>query len=510
MALLPLSASAFIDIVHEATFVVPHISGEIQAVVFGDVNHDGFPEFLIADNDSLRLYSLTDGQDLFVAPLDTTRTHKILLADITGDSTLDVIIGSWRSGSGPLLIVEVTPGDFNYDSTFRQRFDAGLGIMYRQYSFPFADVAALDVDHDGTTELVISRASFYAYFFNEFLDGATFYYENFMDSVATERKELLLGTHAIVLPDRTIITAGRIEYNRIDFPGVNYTEWYSKAATVGDNGAATPLSVPDTATKCSGDDDALYVESSSVVAGGDIAGSGSRDDLLVSSSWSYSCVDYIDSTGEYNSSGSHGAQLNLLEYVTPDSTVPLWSLDITDKDYSHFIYDPDFPGTFFAISEGRVFQFDGTDGSLYQFSNFVPAGHLQWDHPYGDNRLRLVSFSGDSVSLYYLAVPTGTDDAGADNNLPVTFELYQNYPNPFNPSTTIEYSLPRRSRVVIEIFNVLGRNVRRLVDEQAEAGRHRVVWDGRNDAGRPVASGVYLYRLVAHDYTATRKMLLLK
>ncbi|RME20695.1 MAG: T9SS C-terminal target domain-containing protein, partial [Candidatus Zixiibacteriota bacterium] len=113
-------------------------------------------------------------------------------------------------------------------------------------------------------------------------------------------------------------------------------------------------------------------------------------------------------------------------------------------------------------------------------------------------------------ALFTTAVPTDVGDSGDDTPLPRTFALGQNYPNPFNPSTTIEYSLPRRSRVVIEIFNVLGRNVRRLVDEQAEAGRHRVVWDGRNDAGRPVASGVYLYRLVADDYTATRKMLLLK
>jgi hypothetical protein len=105
--------------------------------------------------------------------------------------------------------------------------------------------------------------------------------------------------------------------------------------------------------------------------------------------------------------------------------------------------------------------------------------------------------------------PTDVDDE-ADNNLPARFELSQNYPNPFNPSTTIKYAVPSRSRVTIEVFNVLGRKVRTLINEVKPAGFHTITWDGDNAAGRRVASGVYLYRFQAGDHIETRKMLLLK
>ncbi len=93
--------------------------------------------------------------------------------------------------------------------------------------------------------------------------------------------------------------------------------------------------------------------------------------------------------------------------------------------------------------------------------------------------------------------------------------LAQNYPNPFNPTTTIRYSLAERTHVKLHIYNVAGQRVRTLVDgiqapESGSGGVFEVVWRGRNDGGTPVASGVYFYRLVAGEFTETRKMLLLK
>ncbi|MFH2056445.1 MAG: T9SS type A sorting domain-containing protein [bacterium] len=94
--------------------------------------------------------------------------------------------------------------------------------------------------------------------------------------------------------------------------------------------------------------------------------------------------------------------------------------------------------------------------------------------------------------------------------LPTQFSLEQNYPNPFNPTTTIEFSIPRGGQVRIEVYNMLGQLVTLLSDGPLPAGLYRVVWDGRDIWGNQVASGVYLYRLQAGDYLATRKMLLLK
>ncbi len=102
------------------------------------------------------------------------------------------------------------------------------------------------------------------------------------------------------------------------------------------------------------------------------------------------------------------------------------------------------------------------------------------------------------------------DETDATDNLPYHFELSQNYPNPFNPVTTIVYSLPRRSHVTVEVFNVLGQRVRSLVDREESAGAYTISWNGDDASGESVATGVYLYRFQAGDHIETKKMLLLK
>jgi len=95
-------------------------------------------------------------------------------------------------------------------------------------------------------------------------------------------------------------------------------------------------------------------------------------------------------------------------------------------------------------------------------------------------------------------------------SIPHTFSLAQNYPNPFNARTVINYSLPKDSEVKIDIYNILGQRVKTVVDEYQLAGYKTVVWDGTNEKGSTVASGIYLYRIQAGDFTSSRKMLLLK
>jgi len=102
-------------------------------------------------------------------------------------------------------------------------------------------------------------------------------------------------------------------------------------------------------------------------------------------------------------------------------------------------------------------------------------------------------------------------EAGAAR-LPKVFSLAQNSPNPFNPATTIAYSVPEGAsvQVTLKVFDLRGRLVRSLVNELREPGAYSVFWGGRNEAGRQVASGVYLYRMTAGDFVQTRKMVLLK
>jgi hypothetical protein len=96
------------------------------------------------------------------------------------------------------------------------------------------------------------------------------------------------------------------------------------------------------------------------------------------------------------------------------------------------------------------------------------------------------------------------------DGIPERSELAGNYPNPFNPRTTIQYSLARDSWVRLDIFDSRGRSVRLLVDQKEEAGERRVVWDGLDEVGRQVPSGVYFYRLQAGQLDETRRMVLVK
>ena len=94
--------------------------------------------------------------------------------------------------------------------------------------------------------------------------------------------------------------------------------------------------------------------------------------------------------------------------------------------------------------------------------------------------------------------------------LPNDYELFGNYPNPFKPSTVIEYSLPIRSDVSVVVFNLLGQQVKALVNETQSAGIHSVEWNGTDENGNGLASGIYFYRVIANDFSETRKMVMLK
>ena len=93
---------------------------------------------------------------------------------------------------------------------------------------------------------------------------------------------------------------------------------------------------------------------------------------------------------------------------------------------------------------------------------------------------------------------------------PQGHSLSQNYPNPFNPETTIQYNIPIRSHVTIEVYNILGQKIRTLVDELKSVGDFQTTWDGNDSNGVKVSTGIYFYRFRAGDFTETKKMIILK
>ncbi|MFQ5769952.1 MAG: T9SS type A sorting domain-containing protein, partial [bacterium] len=117
-------------------------------------------------------------------------------------------------------------------------------------------------------------------------------------------------------------------------------------------------------------------------------------------------------------------------------------------------------------------------------------------------KLAVVEFNGD---MEFYGPVSVTVEA-----LPLRYDLVQNYPNPFNPETTIEFTLKEAGNVNLSIYNLLSQLVCTLVSGHRETGNYSVMWNGRDTAGRLVASGIYIYRLEINGFTDMKRMVFLK
>ncbi len=198
-------------------------------------------------------------------------------------------------------------------------------------------------------------------------------------------------------------------------------------------------------------------------------------------------------------------------------------------------------GTTLQMDTSRTMYDDGTHGdvvagdSIFTMPIMFPAGTAKGQEfkfgikggdnegGYGNNHIEnlddsqtetyLRSQFGSIDPLFYNAWnfedATGIDDL--ENSLPAKYALNQNYPNPFNPTTTISYSVPKASRVTLTIFNVLGQKIYTLINNRnTVAGTYLAKWNGLDQAGNKAASGIYFYKIQAGNYTAVKKMILMK
>lgn len=117
---------------------------------------------------------------------------------------------------------------------------------------------------------------------------------------------------------------------------------------------------------------------------------------------------------------------------------------------------------------------------------------------------------GFKNGVYILKNELVTSVASQESTAPDDFVLAQNYPNPFNPETTIRYTLPQGSEVNLSVYNLLGQRITTLVDRKQTRGSHHISWNGRDQKGLRVSSGLYIYELQAGGFTLVRRMLLLR
>jgi N-acetylneuraminic acid mutarotase len=115
-----------------------------------------------------------------------------------------------------------------------------------------------------------------------------------------------------------------------------------------------------------------------------------------------------------------------------------------------------------------------------------------------------------TVQVYTTPGVTSVQDPTLSESNSKVFTLHQNYPNPFNPETTIQYQVAKSAEVKLAILNLLGQHITTLVDEAQSVGVYSVQWDGKDDTGKAVASGVYLYRLQTNQFVQVKKLALLR
>jgi hypothetical protein len=217
----------------------------------------------------------------------------------------------------------------------------------------------------------------------------------------------------------------------------------------------------------------------------------------VESSWSY-IVSFITAAG---------ASAIVPQPVSPiqgqpinaTSAVITWSLPAeptTQLKYDlEYAKTADFSDAVKKTLNDKVTQVDGLEpNSLYYW--------------------RVSSKTTTGSQSMYSAVQTfrtdGPTSVGDNEVIPDQFTLSQNYPNPFNPTTKITFSLPSDNFVTVKVYDMLGREVKTLVNDYRNAGSHTMNWNGDDNSGQKVASGTYIYRITAGSFVATRKMVLLK
>ena len=224
--------------------------------------------------------------------------------------------------------------------------------------------------------------------------------------------------------------------------------------------------------------------------------------------------------GMINESKNSLKKRNLLE-PPPISDKLRLSIISDDKEFSQKFAVPSNNGSYWDIKIVSNLQNNKKVQLDLVRKSSLPEGFDVWfldmhslsAIPILDNKFQL-SLPEDGIGIYRLIV--GDEDYAKQNSknislLPLEYTLYQNYPNPFNPITNIVYRLKEKSNVTLEIFNAIGERIMTLIyNETQSPGIHSIIWNGLSLSGNKTASGVYIYRITANNFTQSKKMVLLQ
>lgn len=206
---------------------------------------------------------------------------------------------------------------------------------------------------------------------------------------------------------------------------------------------------------------------------------------------------------EVGSFADQTATIQNTGYTALQAQLNIWNATISGPDAARFSIVPVFaPTTIGAISGAWTVRFDDVSAIVGTYAATLRFNTRDQQGTPGAIDLADVTFELTAR----VSAPTGV----AENTPPAVTQLLGNYPNPFNPTTTIAFNLATGTDVHLAVYDVSGRLVRRLVNGDVTAGRYAILWDGSDDEGRSVGSGVYFYRLQAGVLQETRSMVMMK
>ncbi len=414
----------------------------------GNVNNDSYNDIIISTSSGISSTYILSGFDGSVIYNMVLATSYSVgrVGDINRDGYADFAIGQYDNSRGRFDI-------FSGKDTTRLYFSGG---KYNGNHYGNKIIAA-DLDSDGISEIIVAAANF------SHIDNGT--------------ASGLIKIYGCISPDSTCFGGNDIDNDGWNDECDNCKFFYDQyQRDTDDDGIGDACN--DDASVWTGSDVLMYgisrqwVTFDSVSVGGDITVQYVTDGPALDPNFAI-----LPNSGQmlYNVSTTATFEGNVEVCFYYDPT------DVINED-SVKIYHYDSTGAWVDITTNLQTQYNLVCGVTDHFSPFA------------------VVVNKVAMDIEHIDTP----------NLPDNFSLSQNYPNPFNPTTEIQFSLPSRTNVSIEIFNTIGQRVKTLHNGELSAGSYNVTWDGSNESGSQVASGVYMYRLTTDNYTASKKMILMK
>ncbi len=491
------------------TLMGDSVSKIIYARGAGDINGDGYADFVVSFTDSVKIYL---GNENFELKADYTfgnnRGFVLCPGDVNNDGFDDLLIGERRYSTGfqgRISNIYLFFGGSNSLDTCKSFL---YSVKYLDQIFSKKVEPIGDVNGDG---------------YNDFAIAATYNWTNGIsyvfvylggDSISSE--PFVTFTHSPFIDQNSEATFGETISGIGDVNNDGYDD-----ILIGDPGYADTIGAVSSGRVClyygaadmDSIADSVFVAENGKNFGhiikniGDINGNG-KDEFCITSPWYYSSFyefpnviftltgpESIGAGGDIDNDGLNDFLANDTQYINDNDIMVGASFLHYGSSELDTIYDYKLEGEHKWDEYSKISDIIG-DFNGDGFDDFFVFAPLK--HPDNTGIIYLYSYKE------YLSIEK------QNNQTIINFKLFQNYPNPFNPSTVINYQVSKPVFVRIEIYDINGKLIKTIVNRKHVSGKYKTIWNGKNKQGHNVASGVYFYRFKAGDMVLNKKMLLLR